>query len=103
MGVPETRLEGRAIRERWPIPAIARVNILRRLHSILRDEEATNRDKIAATRVLVTADGLNLEQQRIDLLRNAVDPDSMARLLGEAIDRVEHGRPVGEADRTDAG
>ena len=85
----EFRMEARAIRERWPIPPAARVNLLRRVLEVLRDEKSTKRDKIAAARVIIQADGLNLDAQRIELLKQATEPDSVARILEDALRRAE--------------
>lgn len=87
----EFRLESRAIRERWPIPDVARVNMLRRIFGIMRDPESTKRDQIAAARVLIQADGLNLEERRLELLEKVGEPDSIASILEAALQRAESG------------
>lgn len=96
----DTRLEERAIRERWPIPPAARVNILRRLLGILRDPKATKRDLINAARVLATLDGINLKQMELDIASGVSNAEAMERIVKEALGRAEYGSDgdVGAAD-----
>lgn len=98
----DARTLERAMNERWPIPDDIRADSIHRMHEIVNDPGAKKREWIAAVRALIAADARNLDQQRLDLIRNAVDPDSMARLLREALDRVDSG-PVGGPDPADPG
>lgn len=73
--VRDTRMQARAIRERWPLPADVRVKVLKRLTQIVdadRIPEAGeprpgHREVIAAARALIAADRLNLEQAKLDM------------------------------------
>lgn len=62
-----------AIKSRWPIPAAGRRRIIAEALSIVRNGLASNRSKIAATKVLIEADRINLEQERRDELGTAAD------------------------------
>jgi hypothetical protein len=71
----DARLARRAIEERWPIPQKGRITLLNRLFKFI-DEEAVhdnglpdNREVIAAARAILAADKINLEEQRLDLIR----------------------------------
>jgi len=69
-----TRLEARAIRERWPMSAEVRVKVLKRLCKIVDDDawdeddwnKPGNREVISAARALISADKLNLEQAKFE-------------------------------------
>lgn len=78
----DTRLAARAIRERWPMSRRVRIKVLNRLVGIVdedrweetrRDERPGFREVISAARTIISADRLNLDQQRVDLVRDAVD------------------------------
>jgi hypothetical protein len=71
-GIRDTRLQAKAIRERWPMSQDVRIKVLKRLCGIIdpETEDGANaglREVIAASRALLSADKLNLEQQRLDL------------------------------------
>lgn len=84
----EARLLGRAIRERWPIPAAAKVNALRRLNAIIRDPKSSDRNRIAAIRVLIAADVRNQDQQRLDLLSKVTSGDQAAAIIEGCYDLI---------------
>lgn len=77
----ETRLQEKAIRERWPIPVDVRIKILRRLVKIVDDDawdddpwlKPNNREVIAASRALLSADKLNLDREKFDLEREQAE------------------------------
>ncbi len=78
MGIKETRLHAKAIRERWPVSSTGRAKIIRRLEAIvgIGPKPKTGdvltldgliglprtREVISAIRALLQADRLNLEQ-----------------------------------------
>lgn len=69
-----TRLEARAISERWPMSAAVRIRVLKRLAKIVDEEaweeedwEPSTREVIAASRALIAADKLNLDGRRLEL------------------------------------
>lgn len=74
-GIKDTRLYARAIRERWPIPESIKPKIIKRLVKVIDDDAWTDaerpghREVISATRALLSAEKINLDQQRLDLLR----------------------------------
>ena len=92
----DTRLAERAVRERWPIPAEVRAKLPAMLAGIIDDAEASPRNKIAAARVLLTADGLNLEQEQRDAggetvnvnVRGAVEVREVVVSTREQADRL---------------
>jgi hypothetical protein len=61
--VPDVRTIGRAIRERWPIPAAIRKDIPEMLGAIVAGSE-DERAKVAAAKVLVMMDKLNLDNEK---------------------------------------
>jgi len=63
----EVKLIGRAIRERWPIPAdLRQLSIMQLEQALLQADDW--RIRIAAIRVLLAADRLNLDQEKLDRL-----------------------------------
>jgi hypothetical protein len=54
------RLMGRAMRERWAIPASLRRPLVERLGEIVRDPEAPQLDVLSAVSAILTADKINL-------------------------------------------
>lgn len=71
--LPHTRMEEKAIRERWPMSRAVRVKVLKRLTKIVdedafedEDEKPSTREVISAARALISADKLNLEQEKLD-------------------------------------
>jgi hypothetical protein len=70
----DTRMQERALRERWPMSPAVRVKVLKRLAKIVDDEawgkrdQPTNREVVSAARALISADRLNLDQARLEQL-----------------------------------
>ncbi len=63
----EKRPVARTKVERWPIPAGARRGAVGRLLKVIDDDQATHREAIDATKVLLSADKLNLEWIRMGI------------------------------------
>ena len=64
------RLVGRAIREDWPIPPELRAMLVEQMGKIV-DKGKNNRDKIAASKVLVSADTVNVKREALDIQADA--------------------------------
>lgn len=71
--IRDTRLQERAIRERWPMSADVRIKVLKRLCKIVDDdawpdpdERPSQREVISAAKALISADKLNLDQAKLD-------------------------------------
>jgi hypothetical protein len=62
----DVRLVARAVRQRWPIPDQVRARLVKNLALIVQESE-DERAVVAAAKVLVAADVLNLEQEKRDL------------------------------------
>ena len=61
-GVPtirDTRMEERAIRQRWPISDKTRQKVIERMEQILECRPAKRREKIAAARAIIAAESQN--------------------------------------------
>lgn len=75
-GIRDTRMQARAIRDRWPMSDAVRIKVLKRMCKIV-DEEAdhsplpvpNHREVIAAARALLSADKLNLDQEKLDFAK----------------------------------
>jgi len=91
----QTALEGRALRECWPIPDEARAKILERMINIILSDQSNDRNRISAARVIGTFSGLNLDQQRIDLLSKATSADQAAVIISESLRLASGPRPGG--------
>lgn len=71
-GSRDTRLQERAIRERWPLSESVRIKVLKRLASIVDPDHIHDigppghREAISAARALALADRLNLEHARFE-------------------------------------
>jgi hypothetical protein len=93
----EKRLEERAVRERWPMPPEMRITILSRLMDIVdwkpngdRFDPPSHRDINSACKTILTADRLNVEQEKLEAAKAAavdadtteapIDPDVAARV-----------------------
>jgi hypothetical protein len=57
----EMRLTEQSIRHRWSVPRPARERAIERIHEILDSEESSNRERLAAVRVLLMASRLNAD------------------------------------------
>jgi hypothetical protein len=84
MGIRDTRMIERALRERWPIKPEFREKIMNALIAILADKNTSPREKTAAARALMHADSLNLEQEKL----NQNDEHHHERLTMESLHRI---------------
>lgn len=91
----DAKLTERAIRDRWPIPEEVRAEAIMRMVEILVDPTTKKREKIAATRVLVAADGKNLEQIRLAILAKVTDAGSASQIIREAFELIDGGTAGG--------
>ncbi len=62
----DTKMIERAIRNDWPIPASTRLLIANRMSDIV-GTSPEERNQIAAARVLIAADGVNVRREALDL------------------------------------
>ena len=60
----DIKMIGRALRERWPITQETREKIVSELLEILDDPDAKERDKIAASKVLMAGDVINQRDEQ---------------------------------------
>ncbi len=65
MSIRDTRMYQRALSQRWPIPQSMREEILAELVKVLRDPAASPREKTSAAKALMSADRLNIEEEKI--------------------------------------
>jgi hypothetical protein len=79
----------RALCQYWPIKKELRVKVVATLASVLQDGEASNRERVAAARALISAGKCNLDSARTALLIQRID-------VGKRFDAV---REVGETLR----
>ena len=63
----DTRLQERAIRERWPIKEEYREAIVKRLVGIVVDPQASHRESTAACRALISAEGQNQADDHLEI------------------------------------
>jgi hypothetical protein len=83
MYVREIKLIGRAMRERWPIPAQFKQSLMEILIKIAAEKTSTNRDKIQAIKALLAADAANVEAERL-----AIEQKSAQFELDQGRDRI---------------
>ena len=62
----DTRMIEKAVKSRWNIPDSLRAILPGVLTKIIADKETSPRNKIAAARVVLAADALNMEQEKRD-------------------------------------
>lgn len=93
----DIRLIGRAVRERWPISTEFRARIVAQLMTIVMSPEASDRDIVAATRVLASIDKMNVD------LENAAKNMTLEELKDELRERLLEIAPVQEAPESDDG
>lgn len=62
----EIRLARRAIKNRWPINAKLRKKVIRQLEGVLDDGKSDARSLVHASKALLDADRLNMEQEKRD-------------------------------------
>jgi hypothetical protein len=77
----DTRLIEKAVRQRWNIPEALRTVLPGVMARIVASPEASDRNRIAAARVILTADQLNMSQETRDAGGEVVNVD--LRLLPE--------------------
>jgi hypothetical protein len=83
----DMRLYERALRQGWDIPAAMRTEIVTTMSGIIRDEEATRRDRTAAARVLLQASRAELDAIRV---AQVAQYDDLVRRMG-ALEAEEQG------------
>jgi hypothetical protein len=76
----DARLEARAVVSRWPIRPDCRQAVVTRQLTIALDPNSTAREASVAERVLLSADGLNLDQEK----------QAREDLLEQLLSRLEH-------------
>lgn len=60
--VQSTRMMSRALKERWPLDPQYRMVIIKRLMQVVASKTSTTREVVSATRALIAADALNLQE-----------------------------------------
>lgn len=65
MGIRDTRMMARALRERWPIDDLQRDLIMRMLLQIAADTKNSPRERTQAIKAIISADAVNLKAQEI--------------------------------------
>jgi hypothetical protein len=60
----DIKLIGRAVRERWPIKPEFRAQIIAKLMTVVMASDASDRDVVAATRVLASIDKMNMDLEK---------------------------------------
>ena len=73
----DARMLERAIKERWPIPEKARQALMSRMLQIGLSPDSSNREAVAAARVVLTADGQNQADE------HKQQPDELVVSAGE--------------------
>ena len=63
----DTRLQERAIRERWPIKDEYREAIVKRLVAVVVDPQASRRERTAACRALIAAESQNQSDEHLEI------------------------------------
>jgi hypothetical protein len=87
----ELRLQAQALRERWPIDPSVRAGMLRVAISMFDPENPTSaqiddRTKVAAMKVVLAADRLNLQEQHLELDRQKAGEGVEHLVDGDVID-----------------
>ena len=65
MGIRDTRMMARALRERWPIEDRQRELMMRVLMQIAADASNSARERTQAIKAIISADAVNLKAQEI--------------------------------------
>lgn len=92
----DLRLVARAMRERWPIPDEVRLTLLRKLREVIVRRKTTPRELAAVGKVLLGADRLNLDQEKLDIVAElkAKIAELEARVAGRTVESgAESGTP----------
>lgn len=84
MGIRDTRLIARALRERWPMDDRQRELMMRVLMQIAADQNNSPRERTSAIKALISADRNNIEQEK---LQQAEEHHS-EKMQGEQLDRI---------------
>ena len=90
----DVRLVGRAVKSRWAVPERLREQLVIQLETILGADGVAEQTKVAAARVILEADKLNLEQEKRDggvtdkcevtiNARPGLSPDAFAGFLAD--------------------
>jgi hypothetical protein len=91
-----TRLEAKALVERFPLSGRTRTKVVRRLVKVVDDPQTTDRDAIAAGKALIAADRCNLTALQLDALRDGLAPKVTTDLIEDAARiRLERARRLG--------
>jgi hypothetical protein len=91
----------RAIRERWPVPEEVRRRAIDSAAGMV--EHGGDARKLAAIRVLLDADRLNLEQAKLDLAREKLEGKTTEVTLAELVQEAERRAEERERERERAG
>lgn len=84
MGIRDTRMMARALRERWPIDDRQRELMMRVLMQIAADANNSPRERTSAIRALISADRNNIEQEKIQ----QAEEHHSEKMQGEQLDRI---------------
>lgn len=84
MGIRDTRIMARALRERWPIDDRQRELMMRVLMQIAADASNSPRERTSAIKALISADRNNIEQEKIQ----QAEEHHSERMQGEQLDRI---------------
>lgn len=84
MGIRDTRMMARALRERWPIDDRQRELMMRVLMQIAADANNSPRERTSAIKALISADRNNIEQEKIQ----QAEEHYSEKMQGEQLDRI---------------
>ena len=84
MGIRDTRMMARALRERWPIDDRQRELMMRVLMQIAADSSNSPRERTSAIKALISADRNNIEQEKIQ----QAEEHHSEKMQGEQLDRI---------------
>ena len=88
MGIRDTRMMARALRERWPIEDRQRELMMRVLMQIAADASNSARERTQAIKAIISADAVNLKAQEIQQQNehhyDRIDLESLHRIAGVA-------------------
>ena len=84
MGIRDTRMMARALRERWPIDDRQRELMMRVLMQIAADASNSPRERTSAIKALISADRNNIEQEKIQ----QAEEHHSEKMQGEQLDRI---------------
>ena len=84
MGIRDTRMMARALRERWPIDDRQRELMMRVLMQIAADASNSPRERTSAIKALISADRNNIEQEKIQ----QAEEHHSEKMQGDQLDRI---------------